>query len=99
METKNIFHWLTDKLNKTNERIVELDWGKQLALKLNENRAKLSQNTRTMSKGVRIHNWILEEEESTMAQKTLEIKIAKNTLRLMTDTKSQYRKLQEFKAG
>ena len=53
-----------------------------------------------MSKGVRIHNWILEEEEeSTMAQKTLEIKIAKNTLRLMTDTKSQYRKLQEFKAG
>lgn len=52
-----------------------------------------------MSKGVRIHNWILEEEESMMAQKTLEIKIAKNTLRLMTDTKSQYRKLQEFKAG
>lgn len=52
-----------------------------------------------MSKGVRIHNWILEKEESMMVQKTLEIKIAKNTLRLMTDTKSQYRKLREFKAG
>lgn len=52
-----------------------------------------------MSKGVRIHNWILEEEESMMAQKTLEVKIAKNTLRLMTDIKSQFRKLREFKAG
>ena len=51
-----------------------------------------------MSKGVRIHNWIL-EEESMMAQKTLEVKIAKNTLRLMTDIKSQFRKLREFKAG
>ena len=40
METKSIFDWLTNKLNKTNERIVELDWGKQLPLKLNENRAK-----------------------------------------------------------
>lgn len=38
-----------------------------------------------MSKGVRIHNWILEEEESMMVQKILEIKIAKDTLRLMTE--------------
>ena len=52
-----------------------------------------------MSKGVRIHNWILEEEESMMAQKTLEIKIAKNTLRLMTDTKSQCKMFGEHRRG
>ena len=40
METKNISDWLTNKLNKTTERTVELDWGKQIPLKLNENRAK-----------------------------------------------------------